>query len=34
VVLVPEDSLAPRRGGNDLHLDGQLHGGSVLRTTV
>lgn len=25
VVLVPEDSLAPWGGGNDLHLDRELH---------
>lgn len=34
VVLVPEDALAPGRGGDDLHLDRQLHCGGLFCTTV
>lgn len=34
VVLVPEDALAPGRGGDDLHLDRQLHCGRLFCTTV
>lgn len=34
VVLIPEDALAPGRGGDDLHLDRQLHCGRLFCTTV